>query len=56
MAARKEKLDDALWNMHTRIHGRFRNALQKVCLLIHSILPPHEFIGIGSLGAFLGMG
>ncbi|TID17926.1 Telomerase activating protein Est1 [Venturia nashicola] len=30
MAACKEKLDGALWNMHTRIHGRFRNALQKL--------------------------
>jgi hypothetical protein len=30
MAARNEKIDGALWSMHTRIHGKFRNALQKV--------------------------
>lgn len=35
MAARNEKIDGALWSMHTRIHGKFRNALQKVyiCLI-----------------------
>ncbi|QDS77582.1 hypothetical protein FKW77_001625 [Venturia effusa] len=30
IAARKEKLDNALWQVHTKIHGRFRNALQKL--------------------------
>lgn len=36
MAARNEKIDGALWSMHTRIHGKFRNALQKVCIPVRA--------------------
>lgn len=51
MAACKEKLEVALWNMHTRIHGRFRNALQKV--YFPQILD--RSIGIASSGTVLDM-